>query len=89
MVSKYSMFHTILRLIFHADEKEMSLLAGLSDRNMASRHQEHFKKRIDGTGDWVINQKIYKDWKCSRSSLLWLSGSGECITRQILFMSDC
>jgi hypothetical protein len=73
----------------YADEKKADLFAKISARNMASRHQEHSGKRIDGIGNWLINHKTYEEWKGSSSSLLWLSGGGKCPLRRNLVRADC
>lgn len=56
---------------------------------MASRHQEHSGARIDGTGNWIIKHKTYKEWKSSTGSLLWLRGSCKRSLRRNLFRTNC
>lgn len=47
-------------------------------------HHEYQKSiRITGTGDWLLNNDVFRQWRAeSSSSFLWLHGLRECIVFQ-------
>lgn len=55
----------------------------LSDLSMRQHHEYHKSIRITGTGDWLLNNDVFRQWRAAESSsFLWLHGIGECMVFQ-------
>lgn len=50
---------------------------GISPLNFKSIHSETFQNREDGTGQWFLDSKIFKDWHDGCLEVLWCPGIRE------------
>ena len=59
-----------------AYEMRKKILTWLSPDDFEGTHQGHFKKRFENTGQWLLNDLRFRDWKDgTKSSLLWCHGA--------------
>ena len=59
-----------------AYEMRKKILTWLSPDDFEGTHQGHFKKRFENTGQWLLNDPRFKDWKDeTKSKLLWCHGA--------------
>ncbi|KXH68636.1 hypothetical protein CSAL01_11705 [Colletotrichum salicis] len=57
------------------DETRRRFLAWLPRVNFGDIHENHFERRVPGSGDWLLRNEIYRLWKESTNSgLLWIHG---------------
>ena len=70
-----------------AYEMRKKILKWLSPDDFEETHQRHFKKRFGNTGQWLLNDRRFRDWKGgTKSSLLWCHGARK---SYIYFMPIC
>lgn len=55
-------------------QKRLSQWLGLPDPS--TNYNAALEKRHPETGLWLVNGQQLKEWKSSRSSLMWLHGNG-------------
>lgn len=58
------------------DKFRLGLLQWLSSEDFSARYNDIWSRREELTGDWLINNNRYHDWKKKQSSFLWLYGKG-------------
>ena len=52
------------------------VLEWLSSDNFEETHDRHFKKRFENTGQWLLDDFRFRDWRDkAQSSLLWCYGA--------------
>ncbi|OBT61859.1 hypothetical protein VE03_08815 [Pseudogymnoascus sp. 23342-1-I1] len=56
------------------DNVRLSLLRWLSSEDFSARYNDIWSRREELTGDWLIENDRYNDWKTKPSSFLWLYG---------------
>ena len=59
-----------------ADEMHKQILSWLSSDDFEETHERHFKKRFKNTGQWLLDDPRFKNWRDgAQSSLLWCYGA--------------
>lgn len=58
------------------DQVRQDLLRWISEYDFSSRYNDIRDRREKLTGDWLLKHGVYKDWKITPSSFLWLFGNG-------------
>lgn len=58
------------------DNIRLGLLRWLSSEDFSARYNDIWSRREELTGDWLIENDRYNDWKTKPSSFLWLYGKG-------------
>lgn len=58
------------------DNVRLRLLQWLSSEDFSARYNDIWSKREELTGDWLIENDHYNDWKTKPRSFLWLYGKG-------------
>jgi hypothetical protein len=49
----------------------------------STNHRNAFKKHQDGTGLWLLEHSMYKDWKKMENSFMWIHGMCESVSTGI------
>jgi hypothetical protein len=49
----------------------------------STNHRNAFKKHQPGTGLWLLDHSLYKDWKKRENSFMWIHGICESISTGI------
>jgi hypothetical protein len=66
------------KLTLNSEKQRKTILTWLSDAEKLpylKHHKENKKEILEGTGQWLLNDEVFKRWKDdSASSLLWLHG---------------
>ncbi|EON65785.1 hypothetical protein W97_05024 [Coniosporium apollinis CBS 100218] len=60
------------------EENKQKILEWLTRADPSSNHNEARKKHEPKTGDWLLQSQVYRNWKASPNSLLWLYGKAGC-----------
>ena len=56
-----------------------ALLNWLSPMNVATSYDQRCEEHLDGTGSWMLQSEVYRNWKSSDTSdLLWVRGKPGC-----------
>lgn len=82
MMAKLSpMADEVLRIrsvieIAQKEKMRQDLLNWISKKDFSSRLNDIRDRREEFTGDWLIKFDVYKDWKTTPRSFLWLFGNG-------------
>lgn len=64
------------RLMLYVLDERLTILKWLSPLDYSTYHNSYFNRVLVGTGQWLLHDKRYLDWKTSTSSsILWLHGS--------------
>ena len=59
-----------------ADKKHRDILRWLSPDDFEEIHDKHFRKRYKGTGQWLLNDHRFVNWRDNaQSCLLWCHGA--------------
>ena len=59
-----------------AYEMRRNILRWLSPDDFEETHDRHFKKRFENTGQWLLDDPRFVDWRDkTRSSILWCHGA--------------
>ena len=59
-----------------AYEMRRNILKWLSPGDFEETHQRHFKKRFGNTGQWLLDDPRFRNWRDEKqSSLLWCYGA--------------
>jgi hypothetical protein len=58
------------------DKNRLRLLEWLSSEDFSARYNDISSRREKSTGDWLVKNGRYNDWKKRSSSFLWLYGKG-------------
>jgi hypothetical protein len=58
------------------DQTRLELFRWLSPEDYSKRYNNIRERHERDTGAWLLEHKIYKDWKESSGSFLWLHGKG-------------
>lgn len=58
------------------DKIRLGLLQWLSSEDFSARYNDIWSRREELTGDWLIENDRYNDWREKPSSFLWLYGQG-------------
>jgi hypothetical protein len=66
----------IAKLIEQIEELQHRLAQWLGIPDPSANYHAALKKRHPETGLWLVNGTQFKDWKSSKSSLMWLHGNG-------------
>ncbi|KAF7551513.1 hypothetical protein G7Z17_g4943 [Cylindrodendrum hubeiense] len=61
-----------------ADDLRNEVLQWFSDDDQSPKHHDAYKKCVEGTGDWLLQNDTYVDWKAGSGKLLWLNGNAGC-----------
>ncbi|KFZ14934.1 hypothetical protein V501_02978 [Pseudogymnoascus sp. VKM F-4519 (FW-2642)] len=56
------------------DKFRLGLLQWLSSEDFSARYNDIWSRHEESTGDWLIENNRYHDWKKKQSSFLWLYG---------------
>ena len=64
-------------LIIVAEKEESELLGWLSRSNFQSRHETICSERVAGTGEWIVDDNRYKNWRSAEPKSRMLCCSGE------------
>ncbi|KAL3595587.1 hypothetical protein FPOAC2_09932 [Fusarium poae] len=57
------------------DQQMRNALNYISDVHVGNQHIERRKNRTEGTGKWLLNDEVFREWEnTSSSALLWLRG---------------
>ena len=60
----------------HADKTRREILRWLSSDDFEGTYERHFKKRFENTGQWLLDDPRFINWRDSaKSSLLWCYGA--------------
>ena len=51
----------------------------------STNHRNAITKHQTGTGLWLLEHTLYKDWKKKQNSFMWLHGICELITTRIIY----
>lgn len=63
-----------------AYEMRRKILKWLSPGDFEETHERHFKKRFDNTGQWLLDDSRFRNWRdMTQSSLLWCYGARKSI----------
>lgn len=65
-------------LIDTVDNQYKEILKWLSAPDPSTNFNAAHKRRHNGTGKWLLENKVYKDWKLTRGSFIWLHGVAGC-----------
>lgn len=60
-----------------SEEKRLKCLQDIRGLNQTQKHDNECSRRVEGTGDWVLESKPYLYWKEHVGQLLWLKGMGK------------
>lgn len=60
------------------DDHYQRILRWLSAPDPSTNLNAALKRRHTGTGKWLLENQIYKNWKAARGSFLWLHGMPGC-----------
>ena len=56
-------------------ERHRKILKWLSPNGFEEIHDRHFRKRCQGTGEWLLGDSRFTSWKeDTQSKLLWCHG---------------
>ena len=59
-----------------AHEMRRKILQGLSPGDFEETHARHFKKRFENTGQWLLDDSRFRNWRDeAQSGLLWCHGA--------------
>jgi hypothetical protein len=58
------------------DKIRLGLLQWLSSEDFSMRYNDIWRRREELTGEWLIENDSYNNWKKKPSSFLWLYGNG-------------
>ena len=59
-----------------AIEMHRKILEWLSPDDFEETHERHFKKRFKNTGQWLLDDSRFRNWRDeTKSSLLWCYGA--------------
>ena len=59
-----------------ADKMRKEILRWLSPDDFEETHERHFKKRFENTGQWLLDDPRFTNWRDeTQSSLLWCYGA--------------
>ena len=59
-----------------AYEMRKNILKWLSSDDFEETHERHFKKRFEKTGQWLLDDPRFRDWRDkAQSGLLWCYGA--------------
>ena len=62
-----------------ADETRRKILQWLSLEDYEETYERHFKKRFGDTGQWLLDDPRFTNWRDgAQSSLLWCHGARKC-----------
>ncbi len=73
---KVVLWETLLILPPTDNEREQ-ILRWLAADEQAFKYRDHLEKRVEGTGEWLLQHESYLKWKNEFGEILWLSGIGE------------
>ena len=69
-------------------ERRRNILKWLSTDDFEETHDRHFKKRFENTGQWLLDDPRFRDWRDgTQSSLLWCYGARK--SQLYLYLSMC
>ncbi|KAK7423870.1 hypothetical protein QQX98_000741 [Neonectria punicea] len=60
------------------DDFRDEIIAWLDRDNQAYKHRDEYKKCVQGTGDWLLQNDAHVRWKAEPGNLLWLNGNAGC-----------
>ena len=53
-----------------------NILKWISPNDFEETHERHFQKRFENTGQWLLDDPRFKNWRDeAQSSLLWCYGA--------------
>ncbi|KIX07784.1 uncharacterized protein Z518_02438 [Rhinocladiella mackenziei CBS 650.93] len=74
---EFEQFHQSFQSI-QADEKREKILQWLSPNGLYGSHDAAREKHEENTGDWFLQSRQFKKWKCGPGQFLWLKGIMGC-----------
>jgi hypothetical protein len=57
--------------------KEQEIRDWFSTAQLSHNYHKSIQDRTPGTGQWLLDSKIYTRWKDNTAGLLWLYGAGK------------
>ena len=62
-------------------------LKWLSSDDFEETHERHYRKRFENTGQWLLDDSRFKDWRDeAQSSLLWCYGARKLLLYKYLYI---
>ncbi|EQB52672.1 hypothetical protein CGLO_07683 [Colletotrichum gloeosporioides Cg-14] len=61
-----------------SNREDDEVMSWLRAPDQSSNHKLAMQSHHEGTGSWLLEDPIYRDWKATRSSFLWVSGIPGC-----------
>ncbi|KAF7559303.1 hypothetical protein G7046_g4857 [Stylonectria norvegica] len=61
------------------DDEITEIIHWLGNYDQASKHRDAYKKCTEGTGQWLLDNKTYLEWKADPGQLLWVNGNGSLV----------
>lgn len=56
------------------DEKRDEILSRLSPLSYSSKFNDLSQRREKGTGDWILEEMEFRDWRTNCGRILWCPG---------------
>ena len=70
-----------------ANETRRNILRWLSLEDFEGTHERHFEKRFKNTGQWLLDDPRFTDWRDgAQSSLLWCHGARKLAVSYIIYI---
>uniref|UniRef100_L2FQ15 Nacht and ankyrin domain protein n=1 Tax=Colletotrichum fructicola (strain Nara gc5) TaxID=1213859 RepID=L2FQ15_COLFN len=69
--------HDFQETIF-SNREDDEVMSWLRAPDQSSNHKLAMQSHHEGTGSWLLEDPIYRDWKATRSAFLWVSGIPGC-----------
>ncbi|KAF4834499.1 Ankyrin-1 [Colletotrichum tropicale] len=61
-----------------SNREDDEVMSWLRAPDQSSNHKLAMQSHHEGTGSWLLEDPIYRDWKATRSAFLWVSGISGC-----------
>ncbi|KAF5491713.1 Ankyrin-3 [Colletotrichum siamense] len=61
-----------------SNREDDEVISWLRAPDQSSNHKLAMQSHHEGTGSWLLEDPIYRDWKATRSAFLWVSGIPGC-----------
>ncbi|KAF4806885.1 Ankyrin-1 [Colletotrichum siamense] len=61
-----------------SNREDDEVMSWLRAPDQSSNHKLAMQSHHEGTGSWLLEDPIYRDWKATRSAFLWVSGIPGC-----------
>jgi hypothetical protein len=54
--------------------KDQEIINWLSPLNFSAKQKDAFSRRAEGTGEWILEEKLFREWQDGANKVLWCPG---------------